>query len=76
MAQLNKMANYKLVTDKLLSCLQAQVRKAQCEPDLRLYTPTSSSDPSGGIGDVTYDANFIYVKLAATTWKRSALSSF
>lgn len=70
------MTTYKLVTDQLLQCLQKQVKKAQCEPDVRQYTPISSSDATGSIGDVTYDNNFIYVKIAATTWKRSALSSF
>lgn len=39
------------------------------------YTPTSSADTNGNTGDVSWDANYIYIKTAAG-WKRSALTTF
>ena len=39
------------------------------------YTPTSSADTNGEIGDVAYDANYIYVKTAAG-WRRTAAASW
>ncbi|MFX1704605.1 hypothetical protein PV783_11660 [Chitinophaga sp. CC14] len=39
------------------------------------YTPTSSADANGNTGDVSWDANYIYIKTAAG-WKRSALTTF
>lgn len=42
------------------------------------FTPGSSGldDNAFPIGKVTYDANYIYIKVAANTIKRAALSSF
>jgi hypothetical protein len=42
------------------------------------YTPTSSADTDGNIGDIAWDTGFIYVKTAsgATGWKRSTLATF
>jgi hypothetical protein len=39
------------------------------------YTPTSSSDTNGAVGDVSWDDNYIYIK-TSSGWKRSALSTF
>lgn len=39
------------------------------------YTPTSSSDTNGNVGDVSWDDGFIYIKTSAG-WKRSQLLSF
>lgn len=39
------------------------------------YTPTSSADPNGQIGDVCYDDDYHYYKTAAG-WKRAALTAF
>jgi hypothetical protein len=39
------------------------------------YTPTSSADPKGETGAVSWDDGFIYIK-TSTGWKRSALSEF
>jgi trimeric autotransporter adhesin len=39
------------------------------------YTPTTSSDPAGNVGDITWDSSYIYVK-TASGWKRSALSAW
>ncbi|TXG84548.1 MAG: hypothetical protein E6R13_02940 [Spirochaetes bacterium] len=39
------------------------------------YTPTSSSDESGNLGNVTRDDDYIYIK-TSTGWKRANLESF
>jgi hypothetical protein len=39
------------------------------------YTPTGTADANGNTGDVSWDANYIYIK-TASGWKRSALSTF
>jgi hypothetical protein len=39
------------------------------------YTPTSSNDPNGNLGDICWDDNYIYVK-TSTGWKRAPLSAF
>ena len=39
------------------------------------YTPTSSLDNYGKIGDITRDDNYLYVK-GSNGWKRSSLESF
>lgn len=39
------------------------------------YTPTSSNDPNGNTGDVSWDENYLYIKTTAG-WKRTALSDF
>ena len=40
------------------------------------YTPTGTSDTNGNVGDVAWDADYIYVKTGASQWKRAALSSW
>lgn len=39
------------------------------------YTPTSTTDSNGSVGDMAWDDNFIYIKTTAG-WKRAALSLF
>lgn len=39
------------------------------------YTPTGTSDTNGNVGDIAWDANYIYIKTSAG-WKRAALSAF
>jgi len=39
------------------------------------YTPTSSLDPNGNVGDITWDNNYIYVK-TSLGWRRAPLSLF
>ncbi len=39
------------------------------------YTPTSSADVNGNVGDVSWDDDYIYIK-TSTGWKRSTLTSF
>lgn len=38
-------------------------------------TPTGSNDPSGNVGDIVWDNNYVYVK-TSTGWKRSSLGSW
>ena len=39
------------------------------------YTPTSSTDKNGNVGDMSWDENYIYIK-TASGWKRTGLESF
>lgn len=39
------------------------------------YTPSATADSNGNIGDIAWDADYVYIKTAAG-WKRSALSTF
>jgi hypothetical protein len=39
------------------------------------YTPTSSNDETGSVGNITRDDNYLYIK-TANGWKRSNLESF
>lgn len=39
------------------------------------YTPSSSADPLGNVGDFSWDENYIYIK-TETGWKRTSLSNF
>jgi hypothetical protein len=39
------------------------------------YTPTSSTDPNGNVGDFAWDDNYLYIK-TSVGWKRAALSAF
>lgn len=39
------------------------------------YTPSSTSDTHGEVGDFSWDDNYFYIK-TSTGWKRSALSTF
>lgn len=41
----------------------------------KFFTPTSSLDTTGEVGQITLDDNYIYVK-TSTGWKRISLSSF
>lgn len=39
------------------------------------YTPATTSDPKGEVGDVSWDDNYIYIK-TENGWKRTTLESF
>jgi hypothetical protein len=39
------------------------------------YTPSGSASP-GVIGQITWDASFIYVCIAANTWARATLNTW
>jgi len=39
------------------------------------YTPTSTSDANGNVGDFSWDGSYFYIK-TADGWKRSALTTF
>lgn len=49
--------------------------KIQGTLNLARYTPTSSADIRGVVGDITTDDNYIYTK-TSTGWKRSTLSTW
>jgi len=54
------------------------VSGAQGYSQLRLrttYTPTSSSDANGNVGDFSWDGSYFYIK-TPDGWKRSALTTF
>ena len=40
------------------------------------YTPTAANDAHGNVGDVAWDADYIYVKTGVNQWKRAALSTW
>ena len=46
--------------------------------ELRIDTPDvpSTASSSGGKGEIAYDSDYIYVCVAANTWKRAALSTW
>ena len=57
---------------------QLHVKATTGHQQLRLetpYTPTSTSDTNGAVGQVAWDTNYFYVKTTAG-WKRSALTTF
>ena len=39
------------------------------------FTPQGSMDPTGSIGDIAYDENYIYIR-TESGWKRSAFESW
>jgi hypothetical protein len=39
-------------------------------------TPPISSSATGSVGQIAYDANYIYVCVAANSWKRAALTTW
>jgi hypothetical protein len=43
---------------------------------LPTYTPTSSTDSNGNIGNVTIDSDYLYVKVGPSNWKRIKLEDF
>jgi hypothetical protein len=44
-------------------------------PQLPTSPPATASD-AGREGEIRYDANYVYVCIAANTWKRAALSTW
>jgi hypothetical protein len=47
------------------------------EPNIKIkqYTPISSDDPQGNVGNISRDDNYIYIK-TSEGWKRSGLEKF
>ena len=43
---------------------------------LPLNTPPVASNAAGNTGDLRYDSNYLYICIAANTWKRCSLSSW
>jgi hypothetical protein len=61
--------------DFLLSIDAATGKAAKTRSVSKMYTPTSSADAAGEVGQITYDNNFMYIRLA-TGWQRTALNTF
>lgn len=40
------------------------------------FTPASATDPNGQLGQVCWDANYMYVKVSASNWKRTPLTTW
>jgi len=58
---------------------QLHIYTANGYDQLRLqtnYTPTSSADLNGSVGNICWDNSYIYVKCASGGWKRAALSAW
>ena len=52
------------------------VTKGQVERSISsFYTPTDTSDPTGNIGDTSWDSNYFYVKTPGG-WKRATLETW
>ena len=39
------------------------------------FTPTTSTDARGEVGTMVWDANYIYIKVAPSTWRRTNILS-
>jgi hypothetical protein len=61
--------------DYLLSIDSTTGKAAKTRSVSTAYTPTGSADPAGEVGQITYDNNFMYIRLA-TGWQRTALNTF
>lgn len=55
--------------------LEKSVKSANCCPTAVSYTPTSSTDTFGVVGEIAYDNNYFYVK-TSQGWKRISLTTF
>lgn len=65
-------------SDAFTPSSQIDVEGATGYQQLRLrtpYTPTSSADANGEVGDISWDDNYIYVK-TPSGWRRATLSAF
>jgi uncharacterized phage infection (PIP) family protein YhgE len=58
-----------LAEDDTLAVADFQIRKVH-------VIPANSADSIGGVGSITWDADFLYVKTAVGAWKRTALTTF
>lgn len=65
-----------LVADGVtLGDFYTQFQSLGLTPTLAEYTPSSTSDATGKLGDMAYDDDYLYVK-NAIGWRRVALESF
>jgi hypothetical protein len=70
------LGNVGLGTDSTTAKLDVEGATGYDQLRLRTrYTPTSSGDTNGNVGDIAWDNNYVYVK-TSTGWKRAFLVGF
>ncbi len=68
--------NYLGVRDRYITPLIVEsIKEIHNNPSIPNYTPTSSNDSYGNIGNVTSDDDYLYIK-TNNGWKRTSLQSF
>ena len=68
--------NYLGVRDRYITPLIVEsIKEIHNNPSVPNYTPTSSNDTYGNIGNVTSDDDYLYIK-TNNGWKRTSLQSF
>ena len=68
--------DYLGVRDRYITPLIVEsIKEIHNNPSIPNYTPTSSNDSYGNIGNVTSDDDYLYVK-TNNGWKRTSLESF
>ena len=68
--------NYLGVRDRYITPLIVEsIKEIHNNPSIPNYTPTSSNDSYGNIGNVTSDDDYLYIK-TNNGWKRTPLQSF
>jgi hypothetical protein len=68
----------KVAIGTLAATSSLHIKATNGHQQLRLetsYTPTSTSDANGALGQISWDTNYFYVKTSAG-WKRTALTTF
>ena len=61
--------------DNILPLLVESIKEIHNNPSIPNYTPSSSGDTYGSVGNVTIDDDYLYVK-TNSGWKRTTLESF
>jgi len=61
--------------DAITPLIVESIKEIHNNPSIPNYTPTSSNDSYGNIGNVTSDDDYLYVK-TNNGWKRTSLESF
>ena len=59
----------------ILPLLVESIREIYNNPSIPNYTPTSSNDTYGNVGNITTDDDYLYIK-TNNGWKRTSLQSF
>jgi len=68
--------NYLGVRDRYITPLIVEsIKEIHNNPSIPHYTPTSSNDSYGNIGNETSDDDYLYIK-TNNGWKRTPLQSF
>ena len=68
--------NYLGVRDRYITPLIVEsIKEIYNNPSIPNYTPTSSNDTYGNVGNITTDDDYLYIK-TNNGWKRTSLQSF